>query len=206
MARLAGAPRWRAALPWAALALALAIPLVVAAYSPLLAWRRPVYILAGFAGIVGLGPLLVQPLLIGGALPGLQGLRGRRAHRRVGLALIAAILVHVAGLWITSPPDVIDALLFRSPTPFSIWGVTAMWAAFAAALVAGLRRRLRPRLWRAGHGALAATVAIGTAVHAWQIEGTMGTISKFMLCALALGATAWALVRLRSLGWPRRAR
>ena len=48
------------------------------------------------------------------------------------------VIVHVAGLWLTSPPDVIDVLLFRSPTPFSAWGAIAMWAVFAAALWAAL--------------------------------------------------------------------
>jgi len=36
----------------------------------------------------------------------------------------------------------IDALLFTSPTPFSPFGVIAMWAIFAVALLAALRRRL----------------------------------------------------------------
>ena len=36
-------------------------------------------------------------------------------------------------LWITNLPDEIDGLLFASPTPFSAWGVIAMWAVFAAA-------------------------------------------------------------------------
>ena len=64
------------ALIWAALAVAVGVPLAAAAASPLLAWRGPVYILAGFAGIVGLGLVLVQPLLIGGYLPGLAAYRG----------------------------------------------------------------------------------------------------------------------------------
>ena len=123
---------------WAALALAIGIPLVAAARSPLLQWRDPIYILAGFAGVLGLALILVQPLLILGALPGLPA---RRAHRWVGATLVALVLIHVGGLWITSPPDVIDVLLFRSPTPFAIWGVIAMWALFAAALLASVRRR-----------------------------------------------------------------
>ena len=60
----------RAILIWTALTAAVAVPIAAAAASPLLAWRDPVYIAAGFAGIVGLALLLVQPLLIGGYLPG----------------------------------------------------------------------------------------------------------------------------------------
>ena len=94
--------------------------------------------------------LLLQPLLAGGYLPGLPMRRGRRVHFWVGVALVAAVVVHVLGLWLTSPPDMVDALLFRSPTPFSAWGVVAMWAVFASALLATLRRRLRlrPLVWR----------------------------------------------------------
>ena len=108
----------RATLIWAALAAAIGVPIAAAAASPLLAWRDAVYILAGFAGIIALGLLLVQPLLIGGYLPGFSAYRGRRAHRWIGGALVAAMVIHVGGLWITSPPDMIDALTFTSPTPF----------------------------------------------------------------------------------------
>jgi hypothetical protein len=109
----------QASLIWAALAVAICVPIAAAAASPLLEWRGPIYILAGFAGIIALGLLLVQPLLIGGYLPGPSAYRGRRAHLWVGGVLVVAMVVHVGGLWITSPPDMIDALLLTSPTPFS---------------------------------------------------------------------------------------
>lgn len=135
---------------WAALTTAMCVPIALAARSPLPEWRGPVYILAGFAGIVALGLVLVQPLLIAGYLPGLSAYRGRRTHYWIGGALVAAVIVYVAGLWITSPPDMIDALLFASPTPFSPWGVIATWAIFAVALLAAFRRKLGlgPRAWR----------------------------------------------------------
>ena len=104
---------------WTALGAAIAVPIAAAATSPLLAWRDPVYIAAGFAGIVAMASLLLQPLLVGGYLPGLPAPRGRRVHRAIGGILVAAVALHVAGLWVTSPPDVVDVLLFRSPTPFS---------------------------------------------------------------------------------------
>lgn len=174
--------------------------MIIAVNSPLLAWREPVYIAAGFAGVVAMGMLLVQPLLAGGHLPGLPMRRGRRLHPWLGGALIIAVVIHVVGLWLTSPPDVIDALLFVSPTPFSAWGVVAMWALFAAALLAALRRPLhiRPRLWRLGHTGLVVVVVVGSVVHAMLIEGTMGTVSKVALCALAVLATAKVVVDLRS--------
>ena len=189
----------RAALIWIALATAIGVPIALAAVSEQLAWRGPVYILAGFAGIVALGLVLVQPLLIGGYLPGLSAYRGRRAHYWIGGALALAIVIHVAGLWITSPPDMIDALTYTSPTPFSPFGVTAMWAIFAVALLATLRRRLglRPRTWRFLHMPLAIVIVVGSVAHCLLIEGTMETISKAALCALVLAATAKAMFDLQ---------
>lgn len=188
----------RPVLIWGALGLALLIPLALAAASPQLAWRGPVYIGAGFAGIVGLGLLLVQPLLAGGILPGFRGPRGRRLHRWMGLTLIIAVILHVGGLWLTSAPDVIDALTFTSPTPFSDWGVIAMWALFAAAALALMRRRVSARVWRLGHSTLVAVAVIGTVVHAILITGTMETVSKAALSALVIAATAKVIYDLRA--------
>ncbi|MEL7464029.1 MAG: ferric reductase-like transmembrane domain-containing protein [Pseudomonadota bacterium] len=198
----------RAALTWALLAAAIVVPTALAATSPYLAYREPIYIASGFAGIVALALMLAQPLLAVGKLPGLPMPASRRVHRWVGAALIAGVLVHVGGLWITSPPDVIDALLFVSPTPFSLWGVIAMWTLFAAAALAALRKRLRipPRIWRIAHTALAVvTVAEGVA-HALLVEGTMEWWSKVALSALtviamlkvALDLRAWAGLTARS--------
>ncbi len=189
----------RATLIWAVLAVAICVPIAAAATSPLLAWRDAVYILAGFAGIIALGLLLVQPLLIGGYLPGFSAYRGRRAHRWIGGVLVAAVVIHVGGLWITSPPDMIDALLFASPTPFSPWGVIAMWAIFAVALLAALRRRLglRPRTWRIAHMLFAIVIVVGSVVHGVLIEGTMETVSKVALCALVLAAAIKVMADLR---------
>jgi predicted ferric reductase len=174
---------------WVALAAAICLPIAAAALSPLLEWRGPVYVLAGFAGMIALGLVLVQPLLIGGYLPGLAGYRGRRAHHWIGGALVVAVVIHVAGLWITSPPDMIDALILTSPTPFSPFGVIAMWAIFAVALLAALHRRLGLRTWRIAHLSLAVVIVVGSVVHVMLVEGTMETISKAALCALVLAAT-----------------
>ncbi len=184
----------RGAVVWLALGLAILAPVVVAAQSPLLQWRDPAYVIAGFAGIVGLALLLVQPLLITGVL---RGIDRHRAHIWTGMGLVVAVVVHVAGLWITSPPDVVDVLLFRSPTPFSVWGAVAMWAVFGAALLAGLRTRLSLRVWRLGHSVAVIVIVTGTVVHAWLVQGAMGTATKAALCVLVLGAAAWALRKRR---------
>lgn len=187
----------RVTLIWAVLAAAIGVPIAAAAVSPQLEWRGPVYILAGFAGIIALGVMLVQPLLIGGYLPGLPARLGRRVHHWTGGALVVALVIHVVGLWITSPPDMIDALTFSSPTPFSPFGVTAMWAIFAVALLATLRRRLGPRTWRIAHTLLAIVIVTGSVLHAILIEGTMETVTKAALCALVLAAAIKVMADLR---------
>lgn len=198
-------PRLRTILSWIALALVMAVPVALAASSPQLEWRDPVYIAAGFFGIAAMATLLLQPLLAGSYLPGIALQRGRRIHRWTGGFLVLMVVLHVAGLWITSPPDVIDVLLFRSPTPFSDWGVIAMWAVFASALLAAFRRRLRlrPRMWRIAHTSLAVVIVAGSVVHAMLIEGTMETVSKAALCALVAAAFLKVAFDLRV--WAKRA-
>lgn len=192
----------RAALILGAVTAAVAAPIFAATMSPLLQWRDPVYIVAGFAGILAMALLLLQPLLAGGLLPGLAAPLGRRIHHLTGGLLVLTVIIHVAGLWITSPPDVIDALTFASPTIFSVWGVIAMWAVFLSGLLAIFRRRLRPMIWRRAHTTLAVVMVSGSVLHAWLIEGTMETMSKAALCALVVAATVKAVVGGRL--WGRR--
>src|SRR4051812_50207001 len=121
----------KATLIWAALAAAICVPIAAAAASPLLAWRGPVYILAGFAGIFALGLLLVQPLLIAGYLPGLSAYRARRVHHWTGGVLVTAVVGHLGGLLVANPPGMVYALSLTSPPPvFPLRGV-APWAVFS---------------------------------------------------------------------------
>ena len=184
---------------WAALLAVIVMPIVVAAGSPYLQYRSAVYITAGFAGIVALALLLLQPLLAAGQLPGLPIRAGRQLHRWTGAALMFAVALHVAGLWVTSPPDMIDALTFTAPTAFSALGVVAMWALVLAALLAGFRRRLRfrPQVWRLAHTIAALAVVAGSVAHALMLEGTMGIASKTALCAAVVGALLLAVRRLQ---------
>jgi len=191
--------RGRIALFWIALSMAVAVPVGAAAISPLLQWREPVYIVAGFAGVLAMVLMLFQPMLAAGYLAGVSGARGRIVHRWLGSVLVFAVVTHVVGLWITSPPDVIDALLFVSPTPFSVWGVIAMWGLFATAGLVVLRRwlRLRPRTWRVSHKSLAAIIVTGSVVHALLIDGTMEKLSKIALCALVAVVAVMAILGFR---------
>jgi len=180
---------------WVAVASAAILPIVVALNSPLLEWRDSVYIIAGFGGVIAMSLLLLQPMLAMGLLPGLTLKRGRKIHQRIGITLVLCVVVHVVGLWITSPPDVIDALLFVSATPFSIWGVIAMWSIFVSACLVVFRRKIPVRApkWLLTHRVLAVVTVMGSVIHAIMIEGTMGTLSKSMLCALVVFVTGWAL-------------
>jgi predicted ferric reductase len=72
-----------------------------------------------------------------------------------------------------------------------------MWAIFAVALLAALRRRLGLRTWRIAHMSLAVVIVVGTVVHGVLIEGTMETMSKVALCALVLGAAIKVMADLR---------
>ena len=188
---------FRNALIWSGVALLIAVPFYAAVQSPLLQWRQPVYIFAGFAGIVALGLLLMQPMLAMSALPGFSRTVSRRIHFWSGIGLALTVALHVAGLWITSPPDVVDALLFVSPTPFSVWGVLAMWVLFVIAFLAVFRRRLRvpPKTWKRTHGVLTMTMVAGTIAHALLIEGAMEPTTKALLCAAVAFASVFAVWR-----------
>ena len=185
----------RIALIWGVVALLTGAPVMAAAMSPLLQWRDPIYIVAGLAGVVGMALMLVQPLLVIGALPGLSLSASRRLHRYGGFVLVLVVALHVIGLWINSPPDVIDILLLRSPTPFAIWGLLAMWAIFGAGVWAVLRSRLPLRIWRWGHSGLVLLAVVGTVVHAVQITGTMEPVTKAVLSIALLRALLMAFAR-----------
>lgn len=183
---------------WIGLTAVIGTALFLAATSPLLAWRDPVYILAGLTGVGALVLLLVQPLLIVGVWRGLTNRKARLVHRWVGAAIVASVIIHVGGLWITSPPDVIDALLFASPTMFSLWGVVAMWAVFISAGLAIFRRRMRWRVWSMLHVVMSMIIVLATIAHAVPIEGTMEQVSKLVLCGLTVAASLAVVVRQTS--------
>lgn len=175
------------------------VPIVIAAASPYLEYRSVPYLVGGFAGIVGLSLLFMQPLLQAGYLAGSEGPTGRQWHRSIGVLIVVAVALHVGGLYVTSPPDALDALLLVSPTPFSVYGVIAMWGVVVTAILVLLRRRLGLRypVWRLIHNGLAAVVVVSTVVHAVQIEGAMEPWSKWTLCVLVVVSTSVTLLDLR---------
>lgn len=186
-------------LTWAGLFGIMATPVLLAAGSPYLTYRNLPYIVGGFAGIVCLALFVIQPLLGAGYLPGPDRTTERRWHRWVGTGIVLCVLLHVGGLYLTSPDDTLDALLLVAPTPFSVYGVLAMGGVVATAILVVLRRRsgLRYATWRILHNALAMIVVVATVIHALQIEGAMEIVSKWALCLAALVATGAVLLNLR---------
>ncbi len=197
--RSIGRRRVLAVLAWGSVAAVMIVPVAIAAFSPYLASRNMPYIVGGFAGIVGLSLLFLQPLLPAGYFAGSKGPAGRRWHRWLGVAIVVAVALHVGGLYLASPPDTIDALLLVSPTPFSVYGVTAMWGVVATAILVLFRRwlGLRYPVWRVIHNGLAAIVVVATVIHALEVEGAMEPGSKWMLCIAVVAATGVALLDLR---------
>jgi predicted ferric reductase len=191
--------RVSSALAWGSAAAVMIVPVAIAAFSPYLASRNMPYIVGGFAGIIGLSLLFLQPLLPAGYFAGSEGAAGRRWHRWLGVAIVVAVVLHAGGLYLASPEDTIDALLLVSPTPFSVYGVTSMWGVVATALLVLFRRRLglRHSVWRLIHNGLAALVIAATVIHALQIEGAMEPVSKWMLSIAVVAATGVALLDLR---------
>ncbi len=90
----------------------------------------------------------------------------------------------MSAAWITNPPDMIDApvLIADAVLPF---GVVAMWAIFAVALLAALRRRLglRLRTWRVAHMVLAIVIVAGENVHGHPDRGHDGDGVEGKRCA-----------------------
>lgn len=188
-----------AATIWVVLIALVIVPLLIASTSPYLASRDTAYIVAGFAGIVALGLFLLQPLFAAGYLRGVSPAQARKWHRRIGAAISICVVLHIAGLYLTSPPDTIDALLLASPTPFSIFGVVAMWGIIITVFLVVARKRLRLRYpaWQVTHKALAFIMVLSTVIHALQIDGTMGLVSKWVLCVAVLMAAVIAIVDVR---------
>lgn len=187
------------ALIWVGLVLAILTPVLVATTSPYLASRNLPYIVGGFAGIICLSLFVIQPLLAAGYLPGLTLANERNWHRWIGTAIVLLVAMHVGGLYLTSPPDTLDALLLVAPTPFSVYGVLGMWGVAVTAVLVALRRRLglSYSTWFLIHNVLALTVVLATIIHALQIEGAMEIVSKWMLCLTALTATSVVILDLR---------
>ena len=180
---------------WLGAAAVVVAPVAVALASPLQASRDAMWIVGGMAGVLALALLFLQPLLIGGILPGLDGPSPRRWHRWIGSAVAGLVLLHVGGLYLTSPEDITDALLLVSPTPFAVYGVIGLGAVILTAGLAAFRRGLGPRLWRIAHLALAATIVVASVVHAILIDGVMGEMSKLVLSVFALVAAGAVLVK-----------
>lgn len=147
------ADKGRRGLARLAIAAVATIPVVAAAASPLQRGREFLWVIGGMAGVVALSLLFVQPLLTATAPVLMPAARGLRWHRWGGIAIVAAVALHIGALYAYSPEDVMDALLLVAPTPFSLYGVISLWCLVLTAILAAMRRRLRlsHRNWRIAH-------------------------------------------------------
>ena len=186
-------------LVWCVFASVVSVPVFIAATSPLLNGREGVYIVGGMAGVVGLALLLVQPLLASGYLPAISTLQERRWHRRIGIVLVASVALHIFGLYLTSPDDLTDALLLVAPTPFSVYGVLAMWGLILTVILVAIRTRLsvNHNMWKVMHNVISIVVVLASVTHALMIEGAMSFRSKLILCICIVGATVIVIAHLR---------
>ncbi len=182
---------------WVLLAAVIGFPILIAVLSPLQVGRDAIYITGSFGGIVCLALLLIQPLLAAGCFPAGRLSQQQRWHRLVGVAILFTLFLHIAGLYLTSPDDMVDALLLIAPTPYSVYGAIALWGLVLTAIVAFTRRRWHQRAWRFAHLSLAAVVVGASVVHALMIEGLMGSLSKILLCSCVLLTAAFALWKLK---------
>lgn len=182
-------------LGWILLAFCLGMPALLAAFSPLLEWRGPVYTAAGFAGILAYSFMLWQPLLMAGHWPPIKRRYARLLHRAVGAGVILLVAVHVLGLYLISPMDVLDVLSFRSPTPFGLWGAIALYILLVLGFVVLFKRKIPLARWRFLHLSLASILSLTTILHVLPIEGTMESISKWILAAALLAALTRVVFR-----------
>lgn len=120
-------------------------------------------------------------------------------HQWLGASLIVLVVVHVGGLYLTSPDDMLDALMLVAPTPFSLYGVIALWTLIFTAMLVALRQRLpfSVSTWKVIHNLLAVLVVVSSVVHALMIEGAMGSFSKWVLCICILVVTGVVTFNLR---------
>ena len=104
--------------------------------------------------------------------------------------------LHIGALDITSPDDMTDALLLRSATPFSVYGVIGLWGVVLIAILVAFRNRIKIPIkqWKTIHAIVAASV-----IHALWIQGAMGIVSKWVLCGTIVFATGYAVVQLETL-------
>lgn len=176
-------------------------PIVVAAFSPLLKSRELIYVVGGLSGVVALSLLLVQPLLALGYLANVSLVRQRQWHLWSGALLVVTIALHIGALYVTSPDDMTDALLLRSATPFSVYGVIALWGVLLIAMLVAFRNKIKIPIkrWKTVHVFIAAIVVVASIIHTLWIQGAMGTVSKWVLCGTIVFATGYAVHQLDTL-------
>lgn len=184
------------------------LPLVVALVSPLQTGREAIWVIGALAGVLALSLLVIQVLL---PTPWLRGIiigDDSRVHRLLGIAIAVIVIVHVGGLYVTSPDDIADALVLQAPT-YSRLGVLSAWCLALSLGLALARRKLALTYsdWQIVHAFLAVVVVTTAVAHTVMIRGTLDGPVEVLLCGAAVIAVSAAIVhRFVLLPLQRRAR
>jgi predicted ferric reductase len=129
---------------------------------------------------LAVGALAVQPLL---------AVRGVRAHRATGSAIVALVLAHVGLLFVLSPDDALFAMSPDGPTRARM-ALIATAALLAAAVLGALGPSLplSRTTWRVLHAYLAVLVLVLGIGHAVLTDGALEGVGTPLLIGLgALG-------------------
>ncbi len=173
------------------------VPIVLAVMSPLHQGRSAPYVVGALAGVVLLSLLLTQPLLAIGFNLNTSLACARKWHQWLGGAIVVLIALHIGGLYLASPMDMLDALTLAAPTPFSLYGVIGLWASVLIVFSLLIRKRTKPMRWNTIHNVLALLVVVPGVVHALLIEGSMEVRTKWILCIVIVLASTLVSVKLR---------
>ena len=107
------------------------------------------------------------------------------------------LIVDIVALYLTSPADIADALLLRSATPFSIYGVVGFGGVLLIAALVLFRSKIPTGHWKTIHVIIALIVVLASVIHALWIQGTMGLVSMWLLCGVILLCTMYAVIKLK---------
>ena len=165
--------------------------------------RSLVTISSGLCRFLDIDPSSTWPKAIPQGGPLLRGQTRRRWHQWLGVAIVRVVALHVGGLYVTSPEDTTDALLLVSPTPFSVYGVTAMWGIVATAILVLFRRRLA-HISHSGEILRLTRAAFGRGEEAservWPRSGWVGSARRG-----SAWVSGWSRVRAQAAAWRNRA-
>ena len=165
-----------------------AVPLIVALGDPHLAAGPLALVVSTSAGALAISALALQGLLAARLRRLDRVLAGGqlRWHRRVGVAALALVLLHVAALFAVDVDDTLFTLSLDGPTRSRMASLATV--ALAATVALGLTRGRLPLSgaeWRTLHVFLAVMIMVLGTGHAVWTQGAMDGVGTWVLISLA---------------------